>query len=174
MSSTSSRRARLNPQRVKIHFSFTVNEIAELLGVHKNTVRSWLKNGLEAIDLQHPILVKGATLRTFLEVRRRSRKQKSPPGTLYCLKCRQPNPPALGMVDFIVLTPTSGNLMALCQTCGTVVHRRVRTNQISAVMPGIHIQFSQDHPHIRESGRLSLNCDSGKEHGNHVSAQRRQ
>lgn len=163
-----SRRARLNPQRVKIHFSYTVNEIADLLGVHKNTVRAWLNKGLEAIDLHYPTLVKGTSLRSFLEARRRSGKHKCAPGTLYCLKCREPRPPAFGMVDFIEFTPTSGNLTALCQTCNTVVHRRVRKSQISTVMPGIAIQISQGYLRIRETRNPSLNCDSGKDRETHV------
>ena len=34
---------RLNPRRVKIHRSYTVEEVAMLFRVHKNTVRAWLK-----------------------------------------------------------------------------------------------------------------------------------
>ena len=34
---------RLNPRRVKVHRSYTVEEVAKLFRVHKNTVRDWLK-----------------------------------------------------------------------------------------------------------------------------------
>ena len=37
---------RLNPRRVKVHRNYTVEEVAKLFQVHKNTVRDWLKVGL--------------------------------------------------------------------------------------------------------------------------------
>jgi hypothetical protein len=38
---------RLNPRRAKLHRSYTVEETARLFGVHRNTVRAWLKQGLK-------------------------------------------------------------------------------------------------------------------------------
>ena len=35
-----------NHRQVKIHHNYTVEEIASLFGIHKNTVREWIKAGL--------------------------------------------------------------------------------------------------------------------------------
>jgi Homeodomain-like domain len=35
-----------NPRLVKIHRNYSVEDIARLFGIHKNTVRNWLKQGL--------------------------------------------------------------------------------------------------------------------------------
>ena len=32
-----------NPRLIKIHRSYTVEEIAAVLGVHRNTVRQWIR-----------------------------------------------------------------------------------------------------------------------------------
>ena len=61
---------RLNPRRVKIHRSYTVDEAAMLFRVHKNTVRTWLKSGLHPIDGRRPILILGRQLVRFLHARR--------------------------------------------------------------------------------------------------------
>jgi Helix-turn-helix domain len=45
-----------NPRLVKIHRSYTVEEVARILQKHKNTVRAWIKQGLRPIDGRRPIL----------------------------------------------------------------------------------------------------------------------
>ena len=54
---------RVNARRVKIHRSYAVDEAARLLGVHKNTVRSWIKRGLPTVDNRRPILILGGASR---------------------------------------------------------------------------------------------------------------
>lgn len=151
---------RFNPQLVKIHFSYPVEVIARMLGVHKNTVRAWLKAGLEAIDDRRPGMVQGRVLRAFLERKRTVNRSKCPPGTLYCVKCRAPRRPALGMVDFIPLRLSSGNLRALCETCGTLMHRAANKASLSALMPNLEVRITEPDPRLRGSTAPSLNCDS--------------
>src|SRR6516162_8070923 len=45
---------RFNPRRVKIHRTYTVEEAARLFGVHKNTVRTWLKTGSRSTAATDP------------------------------------------------------------------------------------------------------------------------
>jgi excisionase family DNA binding protein len=149
---------RLNPRRAKLHRSYTVEETARLFGVHRNTVRAWLKNGLPSTDSNRPLLIKGEALRTFLEARRAAAKRPCPPGTLYCLKCREPRPPALGMVDFLARRARAGNLRALCATCGTAMHRRARCSAIGTIMPGLEVLIVEAPPRITECQSPSPNC----------------
>jgi len=95
-------RKRLNPRLAKMHYSYTVEEIAALYDVHPNTARSWLKSGLTAIDDARPILVAGTELRRFIEDQRAGAKKPCPPGTMYCFRCQAPGVPAFGMADFVV------------------------------------------------------------------------
>lgn len=79
---------RVNPHRLKIHRSYDMRELADLLGVHKNTVRQWRRDGLKPVDNRRPILFTGDTARAFLIARNASRKRPCPPGTIYCFGCR--------------------------------------------------------------------------------------
>lgn len=152
-------RTRLNPNLAKIHRSYTVEEIARLYGLHRNTVRSWLNGGgLVAIDGGRPVLVQGKVLRAFLDARRTAAKRPCPVGTLYCFKCREPRPPALGMADFIVGKAGTGNLRALCEVCGSIMHRRTRLEAVAVVLPGIAVRVVEAAPRIAEGTAPSLKC----------------
>jgi hypothetical protein len=157
----SSRRG--NPQRVKLHRIYSASDLAACLGVHKNTVRHWVANGLEAIGTDRPALFHGTTVRAFLAKRNASRKRPCPPGTLYCFRCRQPRAPALDMVEFTISKAATGNLSALCGTCGTLMHRRARAASISTIMPNLEVQIRQAGGRLIERRSPSLNCDNRKD-----------
>ena len=78
---------RANPRLAKIHRSYSVDEVSRLFGIHKNTVRNWLRRGLRTIDVYRPTLIKGADLRRFLIDSRAQEKQACGPGRIYCLPC---------------------------------------------------------------------------------------
>jgi hypothetical protein len=56
---------RANPRHIKLHRSYSVEEIARTLGVHKNSVRGWRKDGLEPIDASRPLLFQGGQSALF-------------------------------------------------------------------------------------------------------------
>ncbi len=132
---------RLNPNLLKVHRSYTAGELADRLGVHKNTIRNWQRDGLAALDDSRPVLFQGATVREFLRARNTGRKSPCGPGRFYCFRCRAPQVPAGSMVDFVPLNARSGNLRALCGTCGGLMHRRASLTALSTVMPGIAVQI---------------------------------
>lgn len=151
---------RANPNRVKQHRSYSVDELARCCDVHKNTVRNWLRDGLKPIDNARPMLFQGAAVRDFLARRNASRKRPCPPGNLYCFRCRCARPPALGMVDFVPRRLGSGNLRALCESCETIMHRRVCEADIAKVMPGCTVQFAEGRASLSGHTDPSLDCDS--------------
>jgi excisionase family DNA binding protein len=119
-------RKRLSGRNVKQHRSYTVDEAARLLNVHKVTVRNWIKaGGLPALAEQRPTLILGRELKRFLTQRRAAAKRPCSLDECYCLKCRAPRRPASGEVEFSPLTPTKGNLLALCEVCGRTMRKHV-------------------------------------------------
>ncbi len=80
-----------NHRQVKIHRNYTVEEIASLFGIHKNTVREWIKAGLPVLDDKRPMLILGQELAAFLQARRIKNKQTCQPGQMYCFRCRPEN-----------------------------------------------------------------------------------
>ncbi len=115
---------RLNPNMAKIHRSYTVEEVAGLFLVHKNTVRTWVKNeGLPVCDNQKPLLILGGDLRKFIKDRNNKRKRKCKPYEMYCVGCKLPRKPAENMVDYEPDTDTKGRLTGLCPFCGCIINK---------------------------------------------------
>ena len=150
---------RINPRAVKLHQSYSVPELAACLGVHKNTVGHWQRDGLKPIDGRRPALFQGTIVRAFLSARNASRKRPCSPGTLYCFRCREPRPPAPGIVYFLSINSKSGNIRAICATCETVMHRRTSKDALATILPGCVIQFVEALPRLSGSPPPSLNCD---------------
>lgn len=150
---------RINPYRVKILRNYTARKLADCLGVHKNTVRHWLRHGLSPVDDQRPFLFHGAAVRTFLVEWNKRRKRPCPIGMLYCFRCREPRTPAPTSVKYLRATAGAGNLRAPCSDCGTVMHRRVRQEQIHAVLPGVLVQITEASQRLSEKLDPPSHCD---------------
>jgi hypothetical protein len=151
---------RINPQRIKLHRSYTVPELAKRLGVHKGTIRLWRQGGLQPIDGNRPAMFQGSNVRAYLVKRNASRKRPCQPGQLFCVRCREPRQPVPGLLDYLAATPVSGNLRAPCGTCGAIMHRRIRRADLAAKMPELEIQIREAGPRISGSLLPPQNCDS--------------
>src|ERR1039458_3709374 len=81
------RKRRPNYRLVKIHRSYSVEEVARLFGTHKNSVSAWVKAGLPTCDGKRPMLILGRELAAYLKGRRTKNKRPSQPGEIYCVRC---------------------------------------------------------------------------------------
>lgn len=148
-----------NPRLAKIHRCYTVEEVSEVFSVHRNTVRSWVRQGLPTCDDRRPMLIRGADLVTFLRERRAKSKRPCASGELFCVRCRAPRVPAGKVVEYKALTPTSGNLVAICPDCDALMYRRVSLCRLQEVRGGLDLIESQGQPRISESADPSLSSD---------------
>lgn len=137
-----------NPRLVKIHRTYSIDEIARLFRCHPNTVRSWQRQGLKPIDGRRPILFHGEVIATFLRQRRVDAKHPCPPGHIYCLPCREPKQPAGDMAEYVPITATTGNLRGICPTCDRLIHRRVNRMKLPAIQGELEVMFREAESHI--------------------------
>ena len=155
--------SRIDVRRVKIHRSYTIDEAARLLSVHKNTVRAWIRSGLQTADDRRPTLILGRHLKAFLNNRRRRKKQTCGPDQMYCLRCRSPKDPAGQLAEYIAITAISGNLRGYCPDCDGVMHRRVSREKLLAVTENLKVTVAQAQETLKDSNAPSQNRNSNRE-----------
>ena len=149
---------RLNARLIKLHRTYTVEELADTLAVHKNTVRLWQRSGLEAIDRSRPVLFLGQAVRAFLIARRNASKRPCRNGEMYCLRCRAARQPIAGSM---ILAPsaTTGNLKARCSFCQGTMYRRISEAQIASISAFCVIQEQRAVGRINDCPDARLHCD---------------
>jgi len=150
---------RINPNLAKIHRSYTVEEVAILFSVHKNSVRSWLKNGLPVNDNKRPILILGSDLKHYLQSKRKRNKRKCLPVEIYCVRCRSPQRPAGNMVDFEPISCSMGCLVGLCPSCEGIINKFFKVAQLSQIQGKLDITFTKAQEHIIDSNKVLVNSD---------------
>jgi hypothetical protein len=140
---------RPDPRGLKKHRNYTVDEAARCLNTAKGTIRRWIKSGLPCLTDQKPFLILGPDLIAFLNARRKTR-QKCALDEAFCFSCRAPRKAAGGMADFTPMTPKTGDLSALCDACGTMMHKRVSTSALPAIRAVLDVSIRQGRASLRE------------------------
>jgi hypothetical protein len=149
-----------NPRRAKIHRSYSVEELAVLFSVHKNTVLNWFKQGLEAIDGHRPTVARGEEIRRFLAARRARAKRACGPGRIYCLPCRAPKVPAGNMAECVATSDTTGTLRGICPDCDRMIYRTVNPQKIASVSGDLDVTVTPGRARLEETTKPNVNCDS--------------
>jgi len=112
-------------KKIKATRSYTIPEVAEVLGCTTRTVRNWAGMGLRVLTENRPYLIVGDDLKKFLADQSASKKVKLAPNELYCLSCKVPRKP-LGMIaDEIRQTGTISRIVGLCEVCGGTCNRMI-------------------------------------------------
>ena len=78
---------------------------------------------------------------------------------MYCVRCRRPQFPAAGMVEYRPLNGKVVNVRGRCPECNSLMHRCVSMAKIEQFFEKSDITFPQALPHIGEISRPSVNSD---------------
>jgi hypothetical protein len=134
---------------IKTHRNYSVEEAAVAAVASVVTVRRWLKLGLPALYDQKPMLILGADLNEYLG-QKKANKPKCRLHECYCFKCRAPRAPAGSMADIAPFNQASGNLSAICETCGTMMHKRMALRDLPALQRVLDVSIMGAVEHISE------------------------
>lgn len=132
-----------NWRKVKTHLTYTYDEAARALGVHKRTVIGWGRKGLPIYKDQRPHLMRGCDIRDHLREGRDNRKTPLKATTFYCFKCRTARDPAEGMVDCTLPPEGPAMLQALCSVCTTPMFKRTKRDRIPELRRKLDVTVRQ-------------------------------
>ncbi|ORT48956.1 hypothetical protein ST37_16365 [Vibrio sp. qd031] len=149
---------RNNPNRVKIHRSYTVIEASEVLGVHPKTVRNWIRAGLPVADHRRPLLISGADLKIFLTQKRKTYMHRCELHEMYCFKCKQPKRPAIGSIQFIAKPAGMAQMTGGCEDCGYQGNKYVSWRNVHQIWQELGGKLPIAEKHLTLRGDALLNC----------------
>ena len=143
--------ANYNQNLVKINRNYTFEELAAVFGVHKNTVSTWVKNGLPCLKERRPFLIMGDDAKTYLKEQRTGRKQKCKPDELFCMRCKAPTRPAENFVEYLPLSATKGRLVGFCGRCECVVNKFISYTSLERYSALFDLTKPKELEHINDS-----------------------
>lgn len=143
-------------RRIKREYSYTLQEIAKLYGIHKNAVRQWIKRGLQKIDKQKPLLIHGSALFSFLKAQQKKRKSTLNANEFYCLKCRVPRVAYENAVDIVIRNNTQLSIQGLCSECETPLRRVGRVSRIPDYEKAFFVMQQRTEPKSQQDACNSL------------------
>ena len=111
---------------VKTHRSYTLEELADLLGVTKGTLRRWCKEGLQCFTDAKPYLIEGGDFKAFYAEARAEKKLKLGAYEVYCLSCRKGREPDPDLLEIRPRDTSRALIFAICPTCGATMQRIIR------------------------------------------------
>lgn len=159
---------RPNWRRVRSKWPYTVDEIAQTLGVHKATVRRWINlKGLSPIDTTKPTLVLGQVLIDFLRGGS-TPKAKARFDEAFCFSCRDRRRAGGRMAEVTSESNGSINVLMLCDTCGGAMFKRFSQRKLPMLAAKFDLTIPQALSHLNHLTRPCLNVHvetGGSDHG---------
>lgn len=124
--------------RIKLRKSYSITEMASLLGIDRKTCGRWIKNeGLKVIEENtYPLLVMGADLEDFIRKKRAKRKVPLGEDEFFCFGCHKRVKSKIGSESIVKTGKRIGkeNLEQLkktgnCEACGTEINKYLGVSQ---------------------------------------------
>lgn len=124
--------------KIRINRTYTIAELADVLGVCIATVWNWIQKGLPVVDRsQKPWLIDGREAREYLESRFKNSKSKMLYYEFYCVNCGcgvEVDPESIEVITKESKKLDNNNytvrITGICKECGTKTNRFSSTKEI--------------------------------------------
>jgi|GEM_PF-1802475 len=137
---------KLNPRRLKATELYYIDELAARLGVHPNTIRNMIKDGMQIVEGSYPNIIRGQFAIDYINARQAKKETKSKWDEIYCLPCRKPFKVSFATLE--ITAPKVGNLKSICE-CNRIINRRISLEDLPKFQEVIKIQQLPNSPLIQ-------------------------
>lgn len=144
---------------LKYWWCYDLEEVAAILKVHVQTVRTWIKyEGLKTIDDRQPLLIYGLHLIDFIKKQNHKGKCKTPFDQLYCMSCKDARP---AFQNIIAFEQKSNGLCvkAVCRICKSKMNKTYKLSDFQKLKRTFNVvdvsklydcEHSTDKTHIHD------------------------
>lgn len=157
------KKRKYNLKRVRRNYTYSVEDIAELLSVSDMTVFRWIADeGLKRLPDSKKYFVHSTHLIAFLEQKNGKNKKPCQDDEIYCCKCRKPQRPDLQTLKVKNIPNGTIRVLGKCGGCRTSINKVVsgkEWNENHPLYPNINADQKQ-HNGESESQR---NCKDRKD-----------
>ena len=119
--------------KLRYWYAYDIDEIClhfKDKGLHAQTVRKWIKSGLDTIDSKKPCLIYGYYLIDYLKNQNSKNKCQTEFNQFYCFKCQDARPIYQKRVALTQETPFL-KAKAICRECKTAMHKSYKIDDFS-------------------------------------------
>ncbi len=117
---------------IKYWYVYDIGDICNVyhdLGLHPQTVRAWVKDGLKTIDSGKPTLIYGYDLSNYIKTQNDKNKCKTAFDEMFCMKCHD----ARGVLkNHVTIQHKQGFfcLSGVCRTCKTAMFKSYKLDDL--------------------------------------------
>lgn len=154
-----------NLSRIRLDYTYSVDEIAALYGITSDTVFRWIRReGLLRIPGTKKYFVHSSDLIAFLEKKNARNKQPCADDEIYCCKCHRPRKPKPVFLKVRKMPNKTIRVSGRCEVCNTRVNTFVSGKKWSESHPFHPDRNAPIEPPSGEQG-TPRKCQTWKEAG---------
>lgn len=123
---------RINARLIKSKYSYSLQELADVIGCHSNTISNWIKcEGLQRIDGIYPYMLYGQVVIDFLKARQLKNKTTLSINEFRCCTCQSSRKAWEGIATIKTINSKIAMLQAICEQCNGKINKIISLKKIS-------------------------------------------
>jgi len=149
---------RINTRRIKAKYSYSLQELANVINCHPNTISGWIKNeGLRRIDGIYPYMIYGQVVIEFLKMRQLKNKTKLLLTEFRCCTCQATSTAWEGIATIATINSKIAMLQAVCERCNGKISKIISLKNSAEIEKTFSIHTLQSSALIQST---NTNCET--------------
>jgi len=151
---------RINTRTIKAKYSYSLQELADVIGCHTNTISNWTKHeGLQRIDDVYPYMIYGQVVIEFLKARQLKNKITLSVNEFRCCTCQAKRKAWENLATITKMNSKTALLQAVCEHCNGKISKIISLRNIAEIENALTIHTLQQSALVQSTNSNS-NCET--------------